>query len=155
MKTTIKELGYYQKIFIEAIKLPQKFKTAENIEKFLKQIDEIVKKAMEDFGMKEKKDALVKELNEEIQKRFADVDMNSEENKNKTAEQLKQEIAKEVQNTEASRKDKELNEEFAKFEVEVTPIEYVLDESLPGMFNITMRDDKSWIVIFRQRESKK
>jgi len=34
-------------------------------------------------------------------------------------------------------------------EVEVNPMEYVLDEKLPGIFNISMRDDKSGVVIFK------
>jgi hypothetical protein len=33
-------------------------------------------------------------------------------------------------------------------EVEVEPINYTLDERLPWIFNISMRDDKSGIVIF-------
>ena len=45
-------------------------------------------------------------------------------------------------------KEKKINEEFMALEVEVEPINYTLDERLPGIFNISMRDDKSGIVIF-------
>lgn len=153
MKTTIGILAHYQKIFSEAIKYPMKFKTALVIEEFLKKTDEVVKQAMEDFKFNEKKQALVEELNKEIEKRFEDV-KDDESNKDKSMEQLKKEIAKEIQDTEASKKDKEINEELQKIEVEIEPITYVLDESLPGIFNISMQNDNSGIVIFRQRNVK-
>jgi predicted nucleic acid-binding Zn-ribbon protein len=150
MKITIGTLAHYQKIFSEAIKYPMKFKTALVMEEFLKKTDEVVKQAMEDFKFNEKKQALVEELNKEIEKRFENV-KDDENNKNKSMEELKKEIAKEINDTEASKKDKEINDELQKIEVEIEPITYVLDESLPGIFNISMQNDNSGVVIFRQR----
>jgi len=49
MKITIKDLAHYQKTFSEAIKFPMAMRTAEAMEKFLKETDEVVKQAMEDF----------------------------------------------------------------------------------------------------------
>ena len=61
---------------------------------------------------------------------------------------MKKKIAQEINSTEAAEKEKKINEEFMAIEVEVEPINYTLDERLPGIFNISMRDDKSGIVIF-------
>ena len=69
---TIKELAHYQRTFSEAIKFPMAMKTAEAMEKFLKETDEVVKKAMEEFEFDKKKQALVEELNAEIEKKFQD-----------------------------------------------------------------------------------
>lgn len=149
MKTTVQTLARYQKIFSEAIKYPMKFKTALVMEEFLRKTDEVVRKAMEDFGLDEKKKQLVEELNKEIEERF------SKESSEKTIdnpEELKKRIAKEISDTEASQKEKELNDQFSNMEVEIEPIEYILDESLPGIFNISMKDDKSGVVKFKQRQ---
>ena len=72
MKITIKDLAHYQKTFSEAIKFPMAMKTAEAMEKFLKETDEVVKKAMDDFKYNEKKNELINELNKEIDERFGD-----------------------------------------------------------------------------------
>lgn len=154
MKITIKDLGFYQKLFQEAIKYPMKLKTAEMMEKFLKTTDEIVKQALEDFGMEEKKKAVVDALNKEVAEKF-DEEKSLEANKDKTPDELKKSIAEEISKTTAVAKEKEITEEFMKMEVEVEPTVYVLDESLPGMFNITMRDDNKGVILFRQREVSK
>ena len=125
-----------------------KFKTATTIEEFLRKTDEAVKAKMQEFGFDEKKKALVEELNKEIEERF------QKESNEKTIadpEELKKRIAQEVSDTKASQEEKKINEEFNSLEVEIEPIKYVLDESLPGLFNISMKDDTSGIVIFRQR----
>jgi len=56
---------------------------------------------------------------------------------------MKKKIAAEINSTEAADKEKKINDEFYAIEVEINPMEYVLDEKLPGIFNISMRDDKS------------
>ena len=150
MKITIKDLAHYQKTFSEAIKFPMAMKTAEAMEKFLKETDEVVKKAMDDFKYNEKKNELIAELNKEIDERFGKaVENNEVDATNKTdVEEMKKKIAAEINSTEAAEKEKKINEEFMAIEVEVEPINYTLDERLPGIFNISMRDDKSGIVIF-------
>ena len=150
MKITIKDLAHYQKTFSEAIKFPMSMKTAEAMEKFLKETDEVVKKAMDDFKYNEKKNELINELNKEIDERFGKaVENNEVDATNKTdVEEMKKKIAAEINSTEAAEKEKKINEEFMAIEVEVEPINYTLDERLPGIFNISMRDDKSGIVIF-------
>ena len=150
MKITIKDLAHYQKTFSEAIKFPMAMKTAEAMEKFLKETDGVVKKAMDDFKYNEKKNELIMELNKEIDERFGKaVENNEVDATNKTdVEEMKKKIAAEINSTEAAEKEKKINEEFMALEVEVEPINYTLDERLPGIFNISMRDDKSGIVIF-------
>lgn len=150
MKITIKDLAHYQKTFSEAIKFPMAMKTAEAMEKFLKETDEVVKKAMDDFKYNEKKNELIMELNKEIDERFGKaVENNEVDATNQTdVEEMKKKIAAEINNTEAAEKEKKINEEFMALEVEVEPINYTLDERLPWIFNISMRDDKSGIVIF-------
>ena len=150
MKITIKDLAHYQKTFSEAIKFPMAMKTAEAMEKFLKETDEVVKKAMDDFKYNEKKNELIAELNKEIDERFGKaVENNEVDATNKTdVEEMKKKIAAEINSTEAAEKEKKINEEFMALEVEVEPINYTLDERLPWIFNISMRDDKSGIVIF-------
>ena len=150
MKITIKDLAHYQKTFSEAIKFPMAMRTAEAMEKFLKETDEVVKKAMDDFKYNEKKNELINELNKEIDERFGKaVENNEVDATNKTdVEEMKKKIAAEINSTEAAEKEKKINEEFMAIEVEVEPINYTLDERLPGIFNISMRDDKSGIVIF-------
>ena len=150
MKITIKDLAHYQKTFSEAIKFPMAMKTAEAMEKFLKETDEVVKKAMDDFEYDKKKQDLINELNKEIEERFGKaVENNEVDATNKTdVEEMKKKIAAEINSTEAAEKEKKINEEFYAIEVDVEPIEYTLDEKLPGIFNISMRDDKSGIVIF-------
>lgn len=150
MKITIKDLAHYQKTFSEAIKFPMAMRTAEAMEKFLKETDEVVKKAMDDFKYNEKKNELIAELNKEIDERFGKaVENNEVDATNKTdVEEMKKKIAAEINSTEAAEKEKKINEEFMALEVEVEPINYTLDERLPGIFNISMRDDKSGIVIF-------
>jgi len=151
MKITIKDLAHYQKTFSEAIKFPMSMKTAEAMEKFLKETDEVVKKAMDDFKYNEKKNELINDLNKEIDERFGKaVENNEVDATNKVdVEEMKKKIAQEINSTEAAEKEKKINDEFMAIEVEVTPIEYVLDEKLPGIFNISMRDDKSGVVIFK------
>lgn len=151
MKVTIKELGHYQKTFSEAIKFPMSMRTAEAMEKFLRETDEVVKKAMEDFKYEEKKKDLVEKLNKEIEERFSEaVDNNVIDASNPSdVGAFKKSIANEINSTEASEEEKKINEEFYAIEVEVNPIEYVLDEKLPGIFNISMRDDKSGLVIYK------
>ena len=150
MKITIKDLAHYQKTFSEAIKFPMAMKTAEAMEKFLKETDEVVKKAMDDFKYNEKKNELIAELNKEIDERFGKaVENNEVDATNKTdVEEMKKKIAAEINSTEAAEKEKKINEEFMAIEVDVEPINYTLDERLPGIFNISMRDDKSGVVIF-------
>ena len=151
MKITIKDLAHYQKTFSEAIKFPMSMKTAEAMEKFLKETDEVVKKAMDDFKYNEKKNELINDLNKEIDERFGKaVENNEVDATNKVdVEEMKKKIAQEINSTEAAEKEKKINDEFMAIEVEVTPMEYVLDEKLPGIFNISMRDDKSGVVIFK------
>jgi hypothetical protein len=151
MKITIKDLAHYQKTFSEAIKFPMSMKTAEAMEKFLKETDEVVKKAMDDFKYNEKKNELINDLNKEIDERFGKaVENNEVDATNKVdVEEMKKKIAQEINSTEAAEKEKKINDEFMAIEVEVNPIEYVLDEKLPGIFNISMRDDKSGVVIFK------
>ena len=151
MKVTIKELAHYQKAFSEAIKFPMAMRTAEAMEKFLKETDEVVKKAMEDFKYEDKKKDLVEKLNKEIEKRFSEaVDKNVVDASNQSdVEEFKKRIAEEINSTEASDEEKKINEEFYAIEIEVNPIEYVLDERLPGIFNISMRDDTSGLVIYK------
>lgn len=150
MKITIKDLAHYQKTFSEAIKFPMAMRTAEAMEKFLKETDEVVKKAMDDFKYNEKKNELINELNKEIDERFGKaVENNEVDATNKTdVEEMKKKIAAEINSTEAAEKEKKINEEFMALEVEIEPINYTLDERLPGIFNISMRDDKSGVVIF-------
>lgn len=148
MKVSIGILARYQKIFSEAIKYPMKFKTALTIEEFLRKSDEVVKAKMQEFGFDEKKKNLIDQLNKEIEERF---EKESNEKTIDNPEELKKRIAKEISDTKAAQEEKKINEEFNELEVEIEPIKYVLDESLPGLFNISMKDDTSGIVIFRQR----
>ena len=154
MKITIKDLAHYQKTFSEAIKFPMAMRTATTFEKFLKDTDEIVKKAMDDFKFNEKKQALIDELNKEIEAKFWEaVDNNEVDATNtKDVEEMKKKIAAEINSTEAAEKEKKINEEFYAIEVEVEPITYVLDETLPGIFNISMRDDKTGLILFALEE---
>ena len=100
---------------------------------------------MEDFKYNEKKNELINQLNKEIDDRFSKaVEANEVDATNTTdVEEMKKKIAAEINSTEAAEKEKKINEEFFAIEVEIEPIEYVLDETLPGIFNISMRDDKS------------
>ena len=150
---TIKELAHYQRTFSEAIKFPMAMKTAEAMEDFLKKTDEVVRKAMEEFEFDKKKQKLVEELNAEIEKKFQEgVDNNKVDATNPAdVEEFKKNIANEINSTEASEKEKKLNEEFYAKTVMVEPITYVLDERLPGIFNISMRDDKSGLVIYKKK----
>lgn len=150
---TIKELAHYQRTFSEAIKFPMAMKTAEAMEDFLKKTDEVVRKAMEEFEFDKKKQELVEELNAEIEKKFQEgVDNNEVDATNPAdVEEFKKNIANEINSTEASEKEKKLNEEFYAKTVMVEPITYVLDERLPGIFNISMRDDKSGLVIYKKK----
>lgn len=154
MKITIKDLAHYQKTFSEAIKFPMAMRTATTFEKFLKDTDEVVKKAMDDFKFNEKKQALIDELNKEIEAKFWEaVDNNEVDATNtKDVEEMKKKIAAEINSTEAAEKEKKINEEFYAIEVEVEPITYILDESLPGIFNISMRDDKTGLILFALEE---
>lgn len=154
MKITIKDLAHYQKTFSEAIKFPMAMRTATTFEKFLKDTDEVVKKAMDDFKFNEKKQALIDDLNKEIEAKFWEaVDNNEVDATNtKDVEEMKKKIAAEINSTEAAEKEKKINEEFYAIEVEVEPITYVLDESLPGIFNISMRDDKTGLILFALEE---
>lgn len=151
MKITIKDLAHYQKTFSEAIKFPMSMKTAEAMEKFLKETDEVVKQAMEDFWYDKKKQDLIDELNKEIEDKFwKAVENNEVDATNKTdVEEMKKKIAAEINSTEAAEKEKKINDEFYAIKVEINPMEYVLDEKLPGIFNISMRDDKSWAIVFK------
>ena len=151
MKITIKDLAHYQKTFSEAIKFPMAMRTAEAMEKFLKETDEVVKQAMEDFWYDKKKQDLIDELNKEIEDKFwKAVENNEVDATNKVdVEEMKKKIAAEINSTEAADKEKKINDEFYAIEVEINPMEYVLDEKLPGIFNISMRDDKSWEVVFK------
>jgi len=153
MKITIKELAHYQKTFSEAIKFPMAMKTAEMMEKFLKETDEVVKQAMEDFWYDKKKQNLIDELNKEIEDRFwKAVENNEVDATNKVdVEEMKKKIAQEINQTEAAEKEKKINEEFYAIEVEVEPVEYVLDEKLPWIFNISMRDDASGLIKFKEK----
>lgn len=153
MKVTIKTLAHYQKTFSEAIKFPMSWESAQAMEKFLKETDEAVKIAMEEFKFDEKKQALTEELNKEIEEKFAKaVEDNEVDATNKDdVEKMKKEIAKLINETEVSDKEKKINEEFYALEVDVNPIEYVLDEKLPGIFNISMRDDTSGLVKFSEK----
>lgn len=150
---TIKELAHYQRTFSEAIKFPMAMKTAEAMEDFLKKTDEVVRKAMEEFEFDKKKQELVEELNAEIEKKFQEgVDNNEVDATNPAdVEEFKKNIANEINSTEASEKEKKLNEEFYAKTVMVEPITYVLDERLPGIFNISMRDDTSGLVIYKKK----
>ena len=150
---TIKELAHYQRTFSEAIKFPMAMKTAEAMEDFLKKTDEVVRKAMEEFEFDKKKQELVEELNAEIEKKFQEgVDNNEVDATNPAdVEEFKKNIANEINSTEASEKEKKLNEEFYAKTVMVEPITYVLDERLPGIFNISMRDDKSGLVVYKKK----
>lgn len=153
MKVTIKTLQHYQKTFSEAIKFPMSMKSAEAMEKFLKETDEIVKTAIEDFKFNEKKQALMEELNKEIEERFSKAVDNNEVDATvtKDVEEFKKKIANEINTTEAAEKEKKINEEFMAIEVDVNPMEYVIDEKLPGIFNISMRDDTSWLIIIKKK----
>lgn len=150
---SIKELAHYQRTFSEAIKFPMAMKTAEAMEDFLKKTDEVVRKAMEEFEFDKKKQELVEELNAEIEKKFQEgVDNNEVDATNPAdVEEFKKNIANEINSTEASEKEKKLNEEFYAKTVMVEPITYVLDERLPGIFNISMRDDTSGLVIYKKK----
>lgn len=150
---SIKDLAHYQRTFSEVIKFPMAMKTAEAIEDFLKKTDEVVRKAMEEFEFDKKKQELVEELNAEIEKKFQEgVDNNKVDATNPAdVEEFKKNIANEINSTEASEKEKKLNEEFYAKTVMVEPITYVLDERLPGIFNISMRDDKSGLVIYKKK----
>ena len=151
MKITIKDLAHYQKTFSEAIKFPMAMRTAVAMEKFLKETDEVVKKAMEEFEYDKKKWDLINELNKEIEERFwKAVENNEVDATNKTdVEEMKKKIAAEINSTEAAEKEKKINDEFYALEVEIEPMEYLLDERLPGIFNISMRDDTSGVIIFK------
>ena len=153
INVSIKDLAHYQRTFSEAIKFPMAMKTAEAMEDFLKKTDEVVKKAMEEFKFNEKKQALVEELNAEIEKKFQDwVDNNEVDATNKAdVESFKKKVAEEINSTEAAKKEQKLNEEFYAKTVMVEPITYVLDERLPGIFNISMRDDTSGLVIYKKK----
>jgi len=153
MKITIKELAHYQKTFSEAIKFPMSMKTAEMMEKFLKETDAVVKKAMDDFKYNEKKNDLINELNKEIDEKFGKaVENNEVDATNKVdVEEMKKKIAQEINQTEAAEKEKKINEEFYAIEVDVEPVEYVLDEKLPWIFNISMRDDASGLIKFKRK----
>lgn len=150
---SIKELAHYQRTFSEAIKFPMAMKTAEAMEDFLKKTDEVVRKAMEEFEFDKKKQELIEELNAEIEKKFQEgVDNNEVDATNPAdVEEFKKNIANEINSTEASEKEKKLNEEFYAKTVMVEPITYVLDERLPGIFNISMRDDTSGLVIYKKK----
>lgn len=153
MKITIKDLAHYQKTFGEAIKFPMSMKTAEAMEKFLKETDEAVKKAMDDFKFNEKKNNLIEELNKEIDEKFGKAVENNEvdASNEKDVEEMKRKIAEEISKTKAAEEEKKINDEFYAIELDVEPMTYVLDEQLPWIFNISMRDDKSGVIIFKTK----
>ena len=150
---SIKKLAHYQKAFSEAIKFPMSMKTAEMMEKFLKETDEKVKKAMEEFKFEEKKQAIIKKAADEIDAKFKDaVDKNEVDASDKEAvKNFKEKLQKEIEATWATDEEKNLIEEFYALTIMMEPVDYVLDEKLPWIFNISMRDDTSGLFNFKKK----
>ena len=150
---SIKKLAHYQKAFSEAIKFPMSMKTAEMMEKFLKETDEKVKKAMEEFKFEEKKQAIIKKVADEIDAKFKDaVDKNEVDASDKEAvKNFKEKLQKEIEATWATDEEKDLIEEFYALTIMMEPVDYVLDEKLPWIFNISMRDDTSGLFNFKKK----
>ena len=121
------------------------------MEKFLKETDEKVKKAMEEFKFEEKKQAIIKKAADELDAKFKDaVDKNEVDASDAEAvKNFKEKIQQEISNTWASKEEKDLIDEFYAITLMVEPVDYVLDEKLPWIFNISMRDDKSGLVIYK------
>lgn len=150
---SIQKLAHYQKTFSEALKYPMSMKTAEMMETFLKETDEKVKKAMEEFKFEEKKQAIIKKAADEMDAKFKEaVDNNEVDASDKEAvKEFKEKIQKEVAGTDASAEEKDLIEQLYAQTIMVEPVTYVLDEKLPGLFNISMRDDTSWLILFKRK----
>ena len=150
---SIKDLAHYQKAFSEAIKFPMSMRTAEMMEKFLKETDEKVKKAMEEFKFEEKKQALIKKAADELDAKFKNaVDKNEVDASDAEAvRKFKENLQKELESTWASKEEKDLIDEFYSITLMVEPVDYVLDEKLPWIFNISMRDDKSGLINYKKK----
>ena len=150
---SIKKLAHYQKVFSEALKYPMSMKSAEMMEKFLKETDEKVKKAMEDFKFDEKKEAIIKKYADELDNKFKDaVDKNEvDASDEKAVKEFKDKLAKEIQWTDTSKEEQDLIEEFYAITLMIEPVEYILDEKLPWLFNISMRDDTSGLIKFKRK----
>lgn len=150
---SIKKLAHYQKVFSEALKYPMSMKSAEMMEKFLKETDEKVKKAMDDFKFDEKKDAIIKKYADELDAKFKDaVDKNEVDAADPRAVAIfKENLKKEIEWTESSKEEQDLIEEFYAITLMIEPVEYTLDERLPGLFNISMRDDTSGLIKFKRK----
>ena len=150
---SIKDLAHYQKTFSEAIKFPMSMKTAEMMEKFLKETDEKVKKAMDEFKFDEKRNAITKKMAEELDNKFKDaVDKNEVDASDKEAvKNFKEKLQQEIASTWASKEEQDLINEFYALTIMVEPVDYVVDERLPGIFNISMRDDKSGLINYKKK----
>lgn len=152
MKTTLKELGDLQKILIEALKLPMKWKTALTFEAFLNNADKISEEVLKKIDFEKRKQELVDKMNKELETRVEA--KQKEVGDAKTLEEVRKLVIDEMNLTDAKAKEEALHNELLSYEVEVEPLQYKLDETLPAMFNLHMRNYPNALVKFRIRDFK-
>lgn len=152
MKATLKQLTDLQKVLIETVKLPMKWKTALDIEEFLKRADRLAEETIEKMDFNKKKQELVDKMNAELEKRVEE--KQKEVGETKTLEEVKKLVLEEMSLTEAKKEEEALHQELLSTEVEVEPFIYKIDETLPAMFNYHMRDYPNALVKFRIRDFK-
>ena len=152
MKLTIKELIQAQKAVIEVMKLPMKWKTATTFNDFLVEADKVLSKALEDFKYENKKQELFNQFTEEV---AAEADKKIAEGDTRSKEEIAKELLENVEASKAYQLEVQMRAEFEAIEVEIGEVNYVLDESLPALFNIALSNKTFPIIKFKQREAKK
>ena len=89
----------------------------------------------------------------ELDNKFKDaVDKNEVDASDKEAvKNFKEKLQQEIASTWASKEEQDLINEFYALTIMVEPVDYVVDEKLPGIFNISMRDDKSGLINYKKK----
>lgn len=152
MKITIAELIKNQKIIIEAMKIPMKWETVNLFDKFLNDVSKVVAQAQKDFDLEGKAAIIEADFKKEIEEMTEKM---KAENPDKTPEELQQELQQKIGETRANEASMKLNEEFSNMEVEINSYDYVLDEMLPALLNITLSRGDMPMFKFRLRKAKK
>lgn len=152
MKLTIKELTQAQKAVMEVMKLPMKWKTATTFNDFLVEADKVLSKALEDFQYENKKQELFNQFTEEV---VAEIDKKVEGGDTRPREEIAKELLGQVEASKAYEAEVQMKAELEAIEVEMSEITYVLDETLPAIFNIALSNKAFPIIKFKQRDTKK
>lgn len=157
MKVTIKVLMEAQKVIAEVMKYPMKWKTATVFNDFLKEIDQILRNTISESGIQDKEAKLADQMAEEAKKV-----LEANESYKKLSDKEKFDAFNNLMRDENFKNESEANKEYMKLleefyatEVESPQCAYVLDETLPAMFNIWMKGEVLPMIKFKMRDTKK